>query len=137
MGVLFSPCLSFDGTCREAMEFYRDTFGGSLEFATFGQYGAVHGEGAERVLHSHLITCSGFVLTAVDSLESAGRPARPNGQLSLTGPRGEEMSGYLERLCDGGQIVEPFRSQPWGDEFGTVVDRYGVVWTINVGANDA
>ncbi len=34
-----NPYISFAGNAREAMEFYREVFGGELELNTFGEYG--------------------------------------------------------------------------------------------------
>ena len=40
MGTLLNPYLSFDGTAREAMEFYQGVLGGDLDVMTFGEYAA-------------------------------------------------------------------------------------------------
>lgn len=31
-----------------------------------------------------------------------------------------------------GQIAGEMQKQPWGDEFGTVVDSFGITWFVNI-----
>ena len=38
MASRLNPYISFDGTARQAMEFYKDVFGGELALNTFGEY---------------------------------------------------------------------------------------------------
>jgi PhnB protein len=40
MASRLNPYISFDGTARQALEFYRDVFGGELAINTFGEFGA-------------------------------------------------------------------------------------------------
>ena len=42
MASRLNPYISFDGNARQAMEFYKGVFGGTLTLNTFGEYGA-HG----------------------------------------------------------------------------------------------
>ncbi|MCO8269995.1 hypothetical protein M1L60_05240 [Actinoplanes sp. TRM 88003] len=39
MASQLNPYLTFDGTAREAMEFYRSVLGGDLKVNTFGEFG--------------------------------------------------------------------------------------------------
>ncbi len=39
MASTLNPYLTFQGTAREAMEFYRDVFGGELTLTTFADFG--------------------------------------------------------------------------------------------------
>jgi len=42
---ILNPYLTFDGNAREALEFYKDVFGGELNIMTFGDMGATEHEG--------------------------------------------------------------------------------------------
>ncbi|WP_425414785.1 hypothetical protein [Phycicoccus jejuensis] len=53
MASQLNPYLNFPGTAREAMTFYQEVLGGSLDVMTFGQYG-MEGEGADGVMHAYL-----------------------------------------------------------------------------------
>ena len=40
MAARLNPYIQFDGTAREAMEFYKAVFGGDLTTSTFKEFGA-------------------------------------------------------------------------------------------------
>ena len=55
-----------------------------------------------------------------------------NVQISLSGDEAEALQGYWARLGEGGQVVIPLRQQMWGDEYGQLVDRFGIIWHVNI-----
>ena len=67
MPTRLNPYVSFDGNAREAMEFYRDVFGGSLRVNTFGEYGTDDSAMADKTMHAMLETGGGFTLMASDT----------------------------------------------------------------------
>jgi len=127
-----NPYLFFSGNAREAMEFYKDVFGGDLVISTFGEYGADDAAIADLVMHAQLDTERGFTLMASDPPPGTAE-AGSNGAISLSGEDGNELRGYWEKLSDGGTVVMPLEKQMWGDEFGQCVDRFGVAWMVNIG----
>ncbi|NKZ68415.1 VOC family protein, partial [Rhodococcus hoagii] len=60
MASRLNPYISFPGTARDAMEFYRDVFGGTLNMSTFGEFGAPAPE--DQIMHATLETGSGFTI---------------------------------------------------------------------------
>ncbi|MGB8881557.1 MAG: hypothetical protein WCD11_35005 [Solirubrobacteraceae bacterium] len=50
-----APYLLFDGTARSALEFYAETFGGSAELRTFGEFDRDDGP-ADSIAHGHVLT---------------------------------------------------------------------------------
>jgi PhnB protein len=138
MAVL-NPYLQFDGNARQAMETYRDVFGGELNLNTFGEFGAAEHEGApmnpDGIMHAQLTTDLGFTLMASDL--PPGMEATGNGSISVSGDEGDVLRGYFEKLADGGQVAMPLEKQMWGDEFGMCTDRYGVTWMVNIGSSDS
>ncbi|HEX6140730.1 MAG TPA: VOC family protein [Candidatus Limnocylindria bacterium] len=135
MGSRLNPYLTFQGNAREAMEFYRDVLGGELTFSTFAEGGMPHEPAdAEKIMHAQLETPSGFTLMASDS--AGGGPAAPMAgvQISLSGDAESdaELSGYYDKLAAAGTVLEPLVVAPWGDKFGMVTDRFGVLWMVNI-----
>ena len=61
-----NPYVNFDGNTREAMEYYKDVFGGELNINTFGEYGNADPAIADKTMHAQLETESGFTLMASD-----------------------------------------------------------------------
>ncbi|HEX5087130.1 MAG TPA: VOC family protein [Nocardioides sp.] len=131
---ILNPYLNFNGSAREAMEFYRDVFGGELNVMTFGDMGSQGGEHeapADGVMHAQLTSDLGFTLMGADTPPGMGE-AGSNGQVSLSGDEGDALRGYFDKLADGGQVTVPIEKQVWGDEFGMCVDRFGVTWLVNI-----
>ena len=129
---LLNPYLTFAGNAREAMESYRDVFGGNLTINTFGEYGPAEGVDPDKVMHAMLVTASGFTLMASDTLP--GTDYRPGNTIaiSLSGTEADELRGYWSKLSDGGKVTVPLETQMWGDEFGMCTDRFGVDWMVDI-----
>jgi PhnB protein len=136
MPARLNPYLSFQGNAREAMEFYRDVLGGELTLTTFGEGGMSQEPGvADKVMHAQLETPSGYTLMGSDAVEGTPGQVASGVQISLSGDASsdEELSGYFTRLLEGGGTeVEPLRTAPWGDKFGMLTDRFGILWMVNV-----
>jgi PhnB protein len=127
-----NPYLSFPGTAREAMEFYRDVFGGNLTMSTFGELGGPDTPEPDNIMHSQLETDRGFTLMGSDT--PPGREYEPGSAfaVSLSGDDADDLRGYWRALSDGGTVLVPFEKQLWGDEFGMCADRFGVQWMVDV-----
>ena len=133
MPSVLNPYITFDGNAREAMETYRDIFGGDLTISTFGEYGQADSPIADKVMHANLTAAGGMTLMAAD--EPPGEKHEPgnNIAISLSGSDGDELRGYWAKLSDGGQVSVPLEKQMWGDEFGSCTDRFGISWMVNIG----
>ncbi len=132
MGSRLNPYLSFRDDAREAMEFYRDVFGGELAVSTFGDYGGPDAPEAHLVMHAQLETSTGFLLMGADT--PPGMEHTPGGAItvSLSGDDDEALTRWWERLSDGGSVSLPFEKQMWGDVFGMCTDRFGTPWMVNL-----
>lgn len=128
MAFTLNPYLALDGTCREAMGFYQSVLGGELDISTFGESG-VPGVDPDGIMHAQLTTPDGHVIMGSDSGGMALQPGDTVG-MSLSGDD-EALAGVFAALADGGQVVVPFERQMWGDDYGQVRDRFGVVWHVN------
>ena len=126
-----NPYIGFASNAREAMEFYRDVFGGDLTLSTFGEMGAAAPGEENKIMHAQLETPSGFTLMGSDTPSGMTRPDASNISVSLSGDD-EALRGYFEKLSAGGSVTMPLEKQMWGDEFGMCVDRFGVAWMVNV-----
>ena len=132
MASRLNPYLSFRDDARQAMEFYKSVFGGTLTVNTFGEFGSPEGADADKIMHSQLETDNGFTLMASDT--PAGMEHKPgtNITVSLSGDDADDLRGYWEQLSDGATVTVPFEKQMWGDEFGALVDKFGIPWMVNV-----
>jgi len=133
MPTRLNPYLNFRDNAREAMEFYQSVFGGELTVSTFGEFG-VSDDPAEKdkVMHAQLESPNGLVLMGADLPNSLEYTAKSSISVSLSGDDEAELTGYYEKLVDGGSVTEPLAKAPWGDSFGMAVDRFGTNWLVNI-----
>jgi len=127
-----NPYLSFPGTAREAMEFYRTVFGGTLNINTFGELGNPDTAVADKIMHAMLESDRGYTLMASDLAPGMEHKPGENITISLSGDDVDELRGYWEKLSAGGTVTMPLEKQVWGDEFGMCIDRFGVPWMVNI-----
>jgi PhnB protein len=132
MASRLNPYISFKDTARDAMEFYKSVFGGTLNMNTFGEYGAQDTPDADKIMHAMLETDRGFTIMGADT--PAGMDYKPgeNIAISLSGDDEDELRGYWEKLSEGGNVSVPLEKQMWGDTFGMCSDRFGIGWMVNI-----
>lgn len=130
MAQQLNPYITFDGNTAEAMAFYASVFGGEPQVMTFRDSGM----DVDGVMHAALATPSGFHIFASDTAEGMSQPFQPgnNLQISLSGDEADALRGYWDGLSEGGQIVMPLERQMWGDDYGLLVDKFGVQWHVNI-----
>jgi PhnB protein len=130
MTARLNPYVSFQGTARPALEFYRDVFGGELALHTFADFG--HEGAGDLIMHGQLETPSGFTLMASDTPPGVSRTFGDNLAISLSGDEVDELLGYWNQLSAGGMVTIALERQQWGDEFGMCTDRFGVQWMVSI-----
>jgi len=133
MASRLNPYISFNGNARQAMEFYKDVFGGDLAVNTFGEYG-MEGPQADKVMHAMLEAPSGFTLMGADYPPGSERQHGNDNTISLSGEDESELRGYWDKLSDGGTVTMPLEKQMWGDTFGMCTDKFGHDWMVNITA---
>ena len=128
-----NPYLSFRDNAREAMEFYHSVFGGELTVSTFGEFQASEDPAEkDKIMHSQLEASNGLVLMGSDTPNSMEHSSGSSVSISLSGEDAAELTGYWEKLSDGGTVQQPLTAAPWGDSFGMCDDRFGVHWLVNI-----
>ncbi|MET8677987.1 VOC family protein [Streptomyces sp. NPDC004647] len=133
-----NPYISFDGDARQAMEFYKGIFGGTLTVNTFGDFGAKEaGDAADKIMHSMLETDSGFTLMGADTPPGMEHKPGNNISVSVSGEDADELRGYWDKLSRDGTVSVPLEKQMWGDVFGMCTDRFGITWLVNISEQQA
>ena len=131
-----NPYIGFTDNARQALEFYKSVFGGTLVMNTFGEYGT-EGPDADKIIHGQLETDKGYTLMGADTIAGMERDSGSAITISLSGDDGDELRGYWEKLAEGGTVTLPLEKQMWGDEFGQCTDKFGVNWMVNIGQPQA
>jgi PhnB protein len=47
------------------------------------------------------------------------------------------ITGYWQKLIDGGNVTLPLAKAIWGDTFGMCLDRFGIGWLVNISGPQA
>lgn len=135
-----NPYITFNGNAREAMEFYKSVFGGKLDTSTFKEGGAPTTPDTEnQIMHAALEADNGLTLMASDAADMGGQKYEKgnNMSISLSGDNEEELTGYYNKLSEGGKIAQPLTKAPWGDTFGMLTDKFGIFWLVNIAGSKA
>jgi PhnB protein len=135
MAVTLNPYLGFRDNARAAMEFYHSVFGGELTQSTFAElHGSEDPAEQDKIMHAQLVAPGGLTLMASDTPNTMDYTPGDNYSVSLSGGTDDdaELRGYWDKLTPGGEIVEPLAIAPWGDAFGMVKDKFGVLWLVNI-----
>ncbi|GLZ29036.1 VOC family protein [Lentzea sp. NBRC 105346] len=132
MASRLNPYIGFKDNARQAMEFYKEVFGGELRINTFGEFG-MEGPDADKVMHAMLEAPNGYTIMASDTPPEQQFTPGSQISMSISGTEADELRGYWEALSGkGGTVTVPFEKQMWGDEFGMCVDQFGISWMVNV-----
>jgi PhnB protein len=131
MSSQLNPYLNFNGSARQALEFYAGVFGGNPNLNTFSQFGTT-GPDADRIMHGQLETDAGYTIMAADVTSDMNYEAPAGFSVSLSGDDGDRLRGYWDKLSADGTVTMPMAKQAWGDEFGMCTDQFGVSWLVNI-----
>lgn len=128
--------LYFKGNCREAMEFYKDIFGGELTVQTYGDVpGNVPDDAGvsnkDWLMHARL-EGGDIKLMASDTQQAS--PAAAKISLSLGGSDEARLREIFGKLGKGGKVFSELKKEFWGDIFGSLTDKYGIDWMVNITA---
>lgn len=137
MATRLNPYISFKDNARDAMEFYKDVFGGTLNLSTFGEFGQPDSPDADKIMHAQLETDSGYTLMASDTPQGMEYKPGDNITVSLSGDDDDELRGYWAKLSDGGTVSMPLEKQMWGDVFGSCTDKFGIGWMVNIAGDSS
>ncbi len=129
-----NPYISFKDSAKQAMEFYKDVFGGDLTLSTFKESGMDDPSFGDNIMHSQLIAENGMTLMASDTPPHMEYKPGTNVSISLSGNAEEELKGYWDKLSLGANISMPLNKAPWGDTFGMLTDKFGIPWLVNISA---
>jgi PhnB protein len=133
MASRLNPYISFTDNARQAMEFYKTVFGGTLRINTFGDFGNQDAGVANKIMHAMLETPNGFTIMGADTPPGMEHTHGTNIAVSLSGDDGDMLREAWKRLSAAGTVTVPLEKQMWGDEFGACTDEFGIPWMVNIG----
>jgi PhnB protein len=123
--------LAFDGRCEEAFALYERCLGGTLFKMTYAEAPettAPPGWGA-KIYHATLKVGDAAIM---GSDVPPGGYETPQGFsiiLQMDDPAAAER--VFQALAEGGRVGMPLQETFWAVRFASLVDRFGIPWTIN------
>ena len=122
--------LSFDGNCREAMEFYKRCLGGELFIMPYSEAPGEFANVKDRIIHATLRNPAGAIM-ASDAMPGS-TIQRGNGfSISISPESLEEAERLFASLSEKGKVTMELQDTFWGARFGMLTDRFGIQWMIN------
>ena len=125
--------LTFNGNCREAMNFYKDCLGGELSIQTIGESPIsekMPEQMKQSILHSTLVKGQ-LILMGSDMVGDSGLIKGNAVSLMLDCDSEEEIQRIYSKLCEGGKAEHPLENSFFGAVFGDLTDKYGNHWLLH------
>ena len=134
---VIEPYLFFNGSCEQALEFYREALDAEVQFMMRYKEspeppppGMVPPGFENKIMHTSFRVGQTTVM-ASDGC-SAEKASFQGFSLALSVPTAAEADRAFAALANGGQVRMPLTKTFWSPRFGMVVDRFGVGWMISV-----
>jgi len=130
------PYLYFRGRCEEAIEFYRRALGAQVQMLVRMQDAPADPahplppNWGDKVMHA-AVTIGDSTLLMSDG-GTAGPSEFTGFDLSLNVPDAATADKAFTALAAGGRINMPLAQTFWSPRFGTLTDKFGVAWMVNV-----
>ena len=142
-----NPYLFFDGTCEQALNFYREALGAEtvslMRYKDGPPMEGVPPEHAWRAIAGPPRTppptdaegnvTPGYISSFAVMSGSEHKPTQPfqGFSLSLGVPDAQEGQKLFDKLAAGGQVTMPFGKTFWTSGFGMCKGKFGVPWMVN------
>jgi PhnB protein len=125
--------LFFPGNAAEAMEFYQGVFGGSLTVLRRGEVDPSAADAEKESVINAVLEAGGFQLRASDRQDATNAP-QARVALTLIGTDEPRLRKIYDDLSVGGRQDNPLEKVFWGDLFGSLTDKFGIQWQVNIGS---
>lgn len=136
MAASLATYIALPGTTAEAMEHWHEVFGGELNILRYSDTpteGMPFEPDPDAVAHATLELPAGTIAGGDAMDHENDYPVRGTAySLLYSTDTAEEAKELIQKLLDaGGSVGMPFEKAPWGDWYGQVFDKYGVMWSFS------
>jgi len=124
--------LTFDGNCREAMQFYAKCLKGELQLVPFSDVpGDVPKQAKDRIMHARLARRNAVVM-ASDTMPGMPFQQGNNFSIAIGCESQQEIEKLFAALGEKGKVTMPLQETFWAARFGMLTDRFGIQWMFNL-----
>ncbi len=129
--------LTFNGNCREAVEFYAQVFKTEApQLMAFGdsppnpEY-PLPEEAKDLVMHARL-TVSGSTIMFSDTFPGTPFVTGNNISLAVVTKKADEIQSYFDLLKEDGNVGMELQETFWSKMYGQVTDKFGINWQLSL-----
>lgn len=133
--------LNFNGNCREAVEYYAQVFGTEIpnmmsfeEMPPNPEYPLP--EGAKHLIMHSRLNISGSNVMFSDVFPGMPFVVGNNISLTIVSDNMDEIQSAFNKLKDGGTVGMDLQETFWSKCYGSLTDKFGIIWQFNLGISD-
>lgn len=134
--------LTFDGNCREAVEYYAQVFNTEQpKFMTFGESPQnpdypLPEAAKDLIMHTRLIISGSNVMFS-DAFPGMSITKGNNFSLALVSKNIDELTrAYNQMKEDGGKVRMELQETFWSKCYGSITDKFGIEWQYSYESED-
>ena len=132
------PYITFGGRCEEALEFYKKSIGaevtGMLRWKDSPDQDMKGPPGSEEKIMNASFRIGDTQLMADDGMGEKKAVEFKGMTLVIEVADDAEAKRVFTALSEGGNVTMPLAKTFWTSSFGTLTDKFGVPWMVNVEA---
>ena len=129
--------MNFKGNAREAMAFYSGIFKAKPDFMTYGEMPPstdcpVNEATKNLILHGEITIAKEQSIMIGDDMRPGEGVMGNAVSLALMLDEEAEQHRIFGALAEGGTVLMPLSETFWSAAFGSLTDRFGVTWHLNL-----
>lgn len=125
------PYLNFNGNTKVAIDFYCQVFDlSNPKIMTYGNNPDIPEIMKEWIMHAQLMI-NGTRVMFSDAMPNDPVTMGTNVTLMLVHDDPNVLKNWFNRLSDGADIWQPLQKTFFSDLYGSLQDRFGIVWQFN------
>ncbi|GHV34998.1 VOC family protein [Spirochaetia bacterium] len=132
-----TPYLNFNGNCTEAVEFYEKAFGVKAKVMRYSDAPPSEGykppPGTENfIMHACLTNRDDYTVFLADVTPDMPVTFGSGMSISVELDNADSVKSAFDKLKEGGTVTMELQKTFWSEYFGSLVDKFGVSWFIEV-----
>jgi PhnB protein len=129
-----TPYLNLTGNAEEALNFYKDIFGGTTEIMRWSEMPSdenmpLSDDWKNKIMHCSLNINKDLSIYLSDSWVEKP-PAQNTVFLHVVCDSEEQLRKIYSKLSEGGKVNMPLDNTFWGSIYGDLVDKFGTGWGL-------
>lgn len=126
------PELNFNGNCMEALSYYKEVFNGELiQIVTYDDAVVDCEEEYSDKIFSAVLVIGKNTLYFRDKVSKNYSETCSKLSIMIEFFNEEEMRECFDKLSPKGEIMENIKETNWGSLYGSIKDKFGVIWNFN------